>query len=455
MSKRFMRRRSFWALAIMTLFWNLLSSCTPTIVNGYTDAISYRAADSLSLFIQASEKVSNHPLKLYDIQQQEVASFTTDLFPQDTNASAPWANGFGYEKTVRIQLPELPSGVYQFENKIPFVVRPNKACDVLIVYTSNTENAYCSSGGKSLYAYNSTDRDPAFTVSFQRPTSLPKHSTAFLRWIDTAKDLNVGYISDQDLEYYDRIRGTKLLVIAGHSEYWTRQARLNFDRFITEGNNALILSGNTMYWQVRYSKDGSQMHCFRMAQNDPISDPLLKTIRWTSPKLDYPLLPSIGLDFSLGGLGKNKTTNWAGYQLLNSASPLLQIDGIEMPEVLRFTEIDEYDGAPLHLGPNGQTIGLRLDSGFFRYELIGYELLDSTTLANGAWVVMQRSSQSGVVINTGNTDWCSKNGMAGENAVLIKQITLHLIDLLLQGDPDNLFTPSKRETEIDQTESNP
>ncbi len=53
-----------------------------------------------------------------------------------------------------------------------------------------------------------------------------------------------------DLEDYSEIAGAKVVVIIGHSEYWTRRARENFDRYVLEGGNALVLSGNTMWWQV-------------------------------------------------------------------------------------------------------------------------------------------------------------------------------------------------------------
>ena len=70
------------------------------------------------------------------------------------------------------------------------------------------------------------------------------------------------------MDDYENIRGAKLLVVIGHSEYWTRTARLNFDRFVDEGCHALVLSGNTMWWQVRYSENKDRMICYK-GGNDP------------------------------------------------------------------------------------------------------------------------------------------------------------------------------------------
>ncbi|MGZ3610970.1 MAG: N,N-dimethylformamidase beta subunit family domain-containing protein [Ktedonobacteraceae bacterium] len=41
--------------------------------------------------------------------------------------------------------------------------------------------------------------------------------------------------------------------MTGKSEYWTRQARTNIDKFTASGKNLLVFSGNTMYWQTRFN----------------------------------------------------------------------------------------------------------------------------------------------------------------------------------------------------------
>src|SRR5690606_5306227 len=146
--------------------------------------------------------------------------------------------------------------------------------DALVVYPSNTANAYAESGGKSLY---SREGRPG-KVSFHRPIAVESLSAVCLKWFSTLPDFTVGFIADSDMDLYDNIVNAKVLVIAGHSEYWTREARLNFDRFVDEGGHALILSGNTMWWQVRYTEDRSGLICHKEDALDPISDPLFKTI---------------------------------------------------------------------------------------------------------------------------------------------------------------------------------
>jgi hypothetical protein len=53
----------------------------------------------------------------------------------------------------------------------------------------------------------------------------------------------------------------------------------------------------------------------------------------------------------------------------------------------------------------------------------------------GTFIVMKRTSSSGIIINTASTDWCSRNGMGGESGDLIKKITFNAITKLLNGQP--------------------
>jgi hypothetical protein len=165
-----------------------------------------------------------------------------------------------------------------------------------------------------MYGFNSTRHAAAEKVSFL-PLPLPRHSEAFFRWLISQPFEDVGYIADVDLEDYHTIKKSTLRIIPGHSEYWTLQARKNFDRFISEGKDPLILSGNTMWWQVRYSKNKDQLICYRNAKKDPIRFPKLKTVNWNDLTLGYPITFSIGAGFSFGGYGLQKDNGWNGLKL--------------------------------------------------------------------------------------------------------------------------------------------
>ena len=101
-------------------------------------------------------------------------------------------------------------------------------------------------------------------------------------------------------------------MIVGHSEYWSKEARQNFDRYIDEGNHGIVLSGNTMWWQIRYEENGKKIVCYKYDNVDPIGDPLLETIWWNENQLDYPITSSIGADFDNGGYAHYQDNGWDG-----------------------------------------------------------------------------------------------------------------------------------------------
>ncbi len=69
-------------------------------------------------------------------------------------------------------------------------------------------------------------------------------------------------ITDWDLHQNpDLLNGYQAMVINGHSEYWSREAYSGVDNYLKQGGNALVLSGNTMFWRVSYDPDGSVVEC--------------------------------------------------------------------------------------------------------------------------------------------------------------------------------------------------
>ena len=408
------------------------------VIDGYTDKFSYNIKDTFQLYLKSNREVSNYKLDIYDINGNIVCNYFCDISTQNTPSEKAYENGFEYRLTLKDVIPNLKSGIYLFENKVPFLVKPIETPDILILYSSNTENAYCVSGGKSMYSYDRIAKKHPPVVSFQRPINLPRHSSDFLRWINTQKQYNIGYICDKDLDDYNNIKGAKLLIIPGHSEYWTRKARRNFDKFVGEGNNALILSGNSMWWQVRYNNEKNQLICYKNALYDNAVDSL-KTINWTEALLNYSVINSIGVDFNHGGYGLKDDNGWDGYKIVNPSSPLLKDCGFEYGQILKLPSL-EYDGTLVDFSSDSTEVKLKDTNQFYRAELIGYDLSFRVNETIGTWVIIQHKQNSGVIINTASTDWRSEVGMTGKSSNIIKKITLNMIELLLQSDKEKLFT---------------
>lgn len=422
-------------MKFLTLLTVVIALAKPSIYDGYVDRLSVLPGDSVTVYLNASA-ADTIELGLYDMAGQTVATFPVRVFPQEAPGPDAYEHGYKYKPTAKILVPELRSGIYLWDNSIPMIVR-GRSAKVTVVYSSNTENAYSASGGKSLYDYNSFETKKATRVSFQRPIPIARHSEAFFRWI-VKQDLgDIGYITDMDLEDYAEIRRASLLIIPGHSEYWTLNARKNFDRFVAEGKSALVLSGNTMWWQVRYSADKTQMICYKSAEDDDVKSSQLKTTRWNDPTLGYPITRSIGVEFPLAGYGAKTDKGWDGFRII-AQSPLLENTTLLKGDTLKFVT-DEYDGAPLQ-GWTYDSIPVvnRQALGFDRIEIVGYDRATwSGSDGVATWIVFKPSRKSGTVINTASTNWCAESGIGINEDIRI--ITRTMIDKLLRK--ENVFSP--------------
>lgn len=403
--------------------------CAPKVVSGFTDRTSYFPGDSIAVFLQANQADSLCLLDVYDVNGAVAYSIPSTLFIQ-TSADTTWA-GYDFKPTVKFVVPStLPSGIYRVENKIPFIIKTREPVDLMIIYPVNTTNAYDVRGGKSLYS----QEDRPSSVSFRRPIGLQANALFCLKWFTELTHVSIGYISDVDMEFYSSIEQAKVLVIPGHSEYWTRNARLHFDRFVNSGKHALLLSGNTMWWQVRYSPDFTQMICYKDANLDPEVDPLLKTINWNVPSLNYSILESIGADFQHGGFGLDNDAGWNGFRIFLPKSPLLKGTSLNKSDTLLLPS-GEYDGAPVlgfdlegfpHI--NGREIQ------FQKLEMIGFDRGSRGGKETiGTFIAFQRTPTSGMVVNMASYDWCSYRGVGSQRGDVFKQITSNAIELLVSN----------------------
>lgn len=408
----------------------------PVNLTGYTDKLSYYPGEPVNLYLSTDNETTNCLLKIYNIHHDSVLHVKIPVRHQGVASNEPWKNGFGYALTSTITLPaNMESGVYLIDNKIPLIVKSRQTPDVVVVFPTNTENAYCQSGGKSFYR---PVGDKAPIISFLRPIPFPHENKNLnflengLQFLRDQKGLSIGYISDMDLDNYNVINSAKLIIIPGHSEYWTLKARRNFDQFIENGNHALILSGNTMWWQVRYSDDRTQLICYK-DRPDPISNPLLKTINWVDPSLNYPVMSSIGADFEHGGHGD---FGWKGYKIMTPQSPLLDGTGLKLDDILH-VPTNEYDGISVVGYQNGYPIPDT--SGFLKFEIIGFDQAKYAGQATVAcFFALRRNRRSGVIVNMASTNWCSPSGMGGADKNKITRITQNAIRLLVSG--GNVFS---------------
>ncbi|MGC4020804.1 MAG: hypothetical protein QM734_02095 [Cyclobacteriaceae bacterium] len=192
-----------------------LPACGQNVISGYTDKTSYFPGEEVEVFLQSKTSLSCG-LGLYSISGQLV--FTSDvlLFPQSVSTYSPWLNGFDFSINGKVSLPaSLASGVYFFENRIPVIIKSSGASDVVVVYPSNTINAYNSNGGKSLYSFNSSNNTPSTAVSiFEANCDNAQMDLCIecLKWFPSLSEVSFGYICDMDLDTYSSIANSKLVI---------------------------------------------------------------------------------------------------------------------------------------------------------------------------------------------------------------------------------------------------
>ncbi len=209
---------------------------------------------------------------------------------------------------------------------LPFVVRALQTARrrILLAISDNTYEAYNYWGGRSLYGYGiggqmmwdcpnvGSSLTYGFRVSFQRATAafFPQYQPQnkwktwelpFLQWLDR-QGIEVDICTESDLHVRpDVIDGYRLLVIVGHSEYWSGPMRDTVENFTKSGGNVAFFAGNVCWWQVRFD-DSNTMVCYKWREFDPASKSAATlsttTVNWEVDYLNRPETRMTGVRWS-------------------------------------------------------------------------------------------------------------------------------------------------------------
>ncbi|SKB06371.1 N,N-dimethylformamidase beta subunit family domain-containing protein [Aeromicrobium choanae] len=185
--------------------------------------------------------------------------------------------------------------------RIPFIVRrPDQVADVVVLVPTATYVAYSCSRlsaridyeamglvdepnplhpldadlarhpewGSSTYDVH-RDGSPVYYAGWRRPapgfrpdhylrqTAAPRHLGADLyltAWLDRL-DVDHALVTDHDVHQRGSaaLAGAKVLILATHPEYWTRQMLDGLEGFIAAGGRVMYLGGNGLYWVTSIS----------------------------------------------------------------------------------------------------------------------------------------------------------------------------------------------------------
>ncbi len=309
-----------------------------TGAEGYASAASVEAGDRLGLHIAASSRVDVDWYRLgwYGGSGGRLVRRDTGVpaVPRRPVRSHPLTGIVepGWPQSIEIEIDERwTSGLHVAVLRaawghsayVPFVVRPPSSpssargrAPILFVSAATTWQAYNAWGGRSLYGFNSTGLPTlsgtrgAVTVSFDRPYARARGSEDLFRWEtqlarwQEREERDVEYIADLDLELHpELVEGRRLLVFAGHHEYWSAPMRRTLERAIGGGTNVCFLSANQLYWAIRLNPSrtgpGRRITCFRGVGRDVIAaaDPARATTRWRDAPLSEPEAALVGQQF--------------------------------------------------------------------------------------------------------------------------------------------------------------
>jgi len=172
--------------------------------------------------------------------------------PYILNVPSNWTSGYYVAK-----LTAASSGVQRL---IPFIVRnDDRFSDLMVQSSVASAEAYNSWGGKSLYAFNSSDGAAAAKVSFNRPFDDSDGAGQVLtRELNLAAFLEKeGYdvVYSTDLDTHERPAQLLLhhgFVAAGPDAQWSDEMRHNVGLARARGISLAFLSARDGDWPVRF-----------------------------------------------------------------------------------------------------------------------------------------------------------------------------------------------------------
>jgi hypothetical protein len=224
----------------------------------------------------------------------------------------------------------------------------------------------------------------------------------------------------------------RLLVFAGHHEYWTAQMRNSVEGFAASGGNVAFFGGNVCWWQIRISADGTQLSCYKVAGLDPVSataDHVFTTVHWFDDLVKRPetALTGVGWLGDDGAYGDQEHV----FKVKNADSWVFAGTGLANGET--FGGYSSVNGGPIDSSVCGgetdrlQTNGPNGLNSPPNYTLASIYDLYYKTLEVGTMGVFSPPGSSGVVFDAATVNWALGLDRDGQSWNTIDQITLNVL----------------------------
>jgi hypothetical protein len=417
---------------------------------GYADRTSVPQGGSINLRIATAQ--SPFTLEIVNLADEDtVVRSIPGVVSQARDCTGLSSDGCNWPVTATLDIPmSWPSGYYAARfpvsddddvetNYIFFVVREAQpTAPTLVIVSTHTYQAYNSFGNLNVYPSNSPARVPV--VSLDRPYHdnfglgrFPRWDKPFLDFL-TGNEIPFAVATDSDLEDPALLPGYELLVLVGHSEYWTSTARANVEAFNAAGGHIAVFGGNTMWWQVRLEDSGRKMVVYKSAAQDPlngVNNPLV-TVNWFAPPVYRPENLLFGASFRNSGY-TNRDRNMPleqrkPYTVTDASSWVFEGTGLqEGAQFGRIAAGGEVDGALFNCDGNGLAAEVEGSDG----TPLNFHVLATVPAEEGYGIVgIYTNAQGGAVFNAASQDWSL--ALASDPAVT--RITRNVLQRLSTGE---------------------
>jgi len=453
-----------------------MSPSRSPFIEGYLSTLSTVAGETVQLFASSNAEACAVIIVREGEPEDTVYEDSGIAVGEHSIPEHAWETGPGWPSCWEFTIPDTwRSGAYRITlevecthdleshshwsklraaHDILLVVRaakPATTSKILLQLTTNTYAAYNNWGGKSTYAYNSSDQDQAHRVSLLRPghgyhhTAFTLWERSFVRWCDR-EGYAIEFATNYDLETWpEGFDDYRLILSVGHDEYWSGPMRDNLERFIAAGGNAAFFSGNSVCWQVRFEDDGKTMVTYKEHyKEDPLysakGHPLLATL-FSHPLVDRPENYLTGVGFPMGGYHGSHGAYMDGpgeYTVRRADHWALEGTGLKEGDVFGGEntivgyETDgcayrEEDGYPVPTGEDGTpenfTIICQAPSLWTGMEADAFQ---EAGVSDDGSATMGAYTRGGTVFTAGTTDW--SHGL--KNDPIVQRITRNVLNRL-------------------------
>ncbi|HYC58625.1 MAG TPA: N,N-dimethylformamidase beta subunit family domain-containing protein [Thermoanaerobaculia bacterium] len=426
----------------------------PWSEGGYADRASVAQGGTITFHVSTS--ISPFAIQIVNLAQPtQVLATISGLTSTVIDCAGLWENGCGWPATTQFTIPSAwPSGYYAarfptsggVRNSI-FIVRaanPGVASSILVVAPTNTWQAYNQFGGKSVYDSISTNGQRAHIVSMKRPyydnlglARYPAWEQHIVNWM-TAENRAFDLISDDDLADPNLLGNYRLVLLVGHSEYWTLPARQNLEAYSRAGGNVAVFSGNTMWWQSRVNFETRQFTVYKAANLDPMTgvDDDVVTVNFFDWPVFNPENYILGASFRHGGYA-NVVAGSTEALPVEERTPFTVVDAsdwafngtglIDGGTFGKAAAGNEVDGAVFNTLPTGELLVDGSDG-----TPLNFKILATVPGQEGYGVIGYYVNENrGVLFNVSTRDWL--RGLSVDAAV--QQITRNVLDRLSLAEP--------------------